>query len=270
MTLLFLITALLVIPAGFLIVIGDETNPLEDAKRIVKKNAKQSHDRTGLRLRLEELGRGTDKDYEEFRIKQYGYCASSSALSLIFFFVISHRILFALLVSFLIAAIMYVLIDRDLTKAVKRRRENIEAEFPAVIEMLTLAIAAGETPTSAMLRIAQSAEGALAQEFQIVIAEVRSGSPLSETLDALGRRVKSVMIRRFVDALITATLRGAPLVEVLSRHAIEARGNQRNRVMGAAGKAEISMMIPVVFLILPISILFALWPSLTNLNMFAS
>ncbi|MEY4418907.1 MAG: hypothetical protein RIR15_229, partial [Actinomycetota bacterium] len=87
MTLLFLITALLVIPAGFLIVIGDETNPLEDAKRIVKKNAKQSHDRTGLRLRLEELGRGTDKDYEEFRIKQYGYCASSSALSLIFFFV---------------------------------------------------------------------------------------------------------------------------------------------------------------------------------------
>jgi tight adherence protein C len=29
-------------------------------------------------------------------------------------------------------------------------------------------------------------------------------------------------------------------------------------------------MIPVVFLILPISILFALWPSLTNLNLFAS
>ena len=56
----------------------------------------------------------------------------------------------------------------------------------------------------------------------------------------------------------------------LSRHAVEARGNQRNRVLSAAGKAEISMMIPVVFLILPISILFALWPSLTNLNMFAS
>jgi tight adherence protein C len=29
-------------------------------------------------------------------------------------------------------------------------------------------------------------------------------------------------------------------------------------------------MIPVVFLILPISILFALWPSLANLNLFAS
>jgi tight adherence protein C len=163
-----------------------------------------------------------------------------------------------------------VLLDRELTKSVKKRRELIEAEFPAIIEMLTLAIAAGETPMSAMLRIAESANGALAQEFGIVVAGVRSGSPLSDTLDAMGRRDKSVMIRRFVDALVTATLRGAPLVEVLSRHAVEARGNQRNRVMGAAGKAEISMMIPVVFLILPISILFALWPSLTNLNMFAS
>jgi tight adherence protein C len=28
-------------------------------------------------------------------------------------------------------------------------------------------------------------------------------------------------------------------------------------------------MIPVVFLILPISIVFALWPSLANLNLFA-
>jgi tight adherence protein C len=170
----------------------------------------------------------------------------------------------------LFAFLTYVVLDRELSKDIKKRRELIESEFPAIIEMLTLAIAAGETPMNALLRIAESAEGQLAKEFQIVVAGVRSGSPLNETLDAMGRRVKSVMIRRFVDALVTATLRGAPLVEVLSRHAVEARGNQRNRVMGAAGKAEISMMIPVVFLILPISILFALWPSLTNLNMFAS
>ena len=123
---------------------------------------------------------------------------------------------------------------------------------------------------AAILRIADSADGQLSKEFQIVITGVRSGQSINESLDALGRRVKSIMIRRFIDALVTATLRGAPLVEVLSRHAVEARANQRNRVMGAAGKAEISMMIPVVFLILPISILFALWPSLTNLNMFAS
>ncbi len=66
MTLLFLVTALLVIPAGFLIVIGDEINPLEEAKRVSKRSAMRSHDRTDLRARLDELGKGSDRDYEEF------------------------------------------------------------------------------------------------------------------------------------------------------------------------------------------------------------
>jgi tight adherence protein C len=270
MNTILLVTALLVIPAGFLIVVGDEIDAIEEAQRIVRKNAKKSDDRTQLKSRLEELGRGSEKEYVDFRIKQYGYCAATSALGFTIVLMLTQNPFLAGFSAALFAFLTYVVLDRELSKDIKKRRELIESEFPAIIEMLTLAIAAGETPMNALLRIAESAEGQLAKEFQIVVAGVRSGSPLNETLDAMGRRVKSVMIRRFVDALVTATLRGAPLVEVLSRHAVEARGNQRNRVMGAAGKAEISMMIPVVFLILPISILFALWPSLTNLNMFAS
>lgn len=266
----FLVTALLVIPAAILILLGDQVDPVEDAKRISRKNARASDDRTQLRLRLEELGRSSDRDYEDFRIGQYGYCAGSAAIGFAFFTAISASLFLCFVASMFFGAAIYLLIDRQLTQDVKKRRELIEAEFPAIVEMLTLAIAAGETPMSAMVRVAQSAHGVLSKEFAIVIAGVRSGAPLHEALDSMGRRVKSVMIRRFVDALVTATLRGAPLVEVLSRHAVEARGNQRNRVMGAAGKAEISMMIPVVFLILPISILFALWPSLANLNLFAS
>jgi tight adherence protein C len=265
-----LVTALLVIPAAALILVGDRLDPLSEAKSFSRKSARASTDTTKLRIRLEELGKGSANDYEDFRIKQYGYCAGSSALTLAFVTTVSGNLLLALAASVFAGTGIYLLIDRQLTQDVKKRRELIEAEFPAIVELLTLAIAAGETPLSAMLRIANSADGALAKEFQIVVADVRSGAPLHESLDAMGRRVKSVMIRRFVDALVTATLRGAPLVEVLSRHAVEARGNQRNRIMGAAGKAEISMMIPVVFLILPISILFALWPSLTNLNMFAA
>ena len=270
MSAIFLVTALLVFPAAFLIVIDEQIDSSKDFQRLVKVKAKGIKDRTYLRSRLEELGRNTEKEYVDFRIKQYGYCASGAALVFVLALFLSHALFIALISSLLFSFTVYFLIDRDLTKAVKQRRELIESEFPAVIELLTLAIAAGETPMAAILRVADSAEGQLSKEFQIVITGVGSGQPINEALDALGRRVKSIMIRRFIDALVTATLRGAPLVEVLSRHAVEARANQRNRVMGAAGKAEISMMIPVVFLILPISILFALWPSLTNLNMFAS
>jgi tight adherence protein C len=136
--------------------------------------------------------------------------------------------------------------------------------------MLTLSLSAGETPLSAITRISLRSSGLLAAEFGRVTESVRAGISFQESLDGLGRRVDSVAIRRFVDSLVTAMLRGAPLIEVLQRHAAEARQNQRNILMDKAGKAEVSMMIPVVFLILPISVLFALWPSLTHLNLFAS
>jgi tight adherence protein C len=120
-----------------------------------------------------------------------------------------------------------------------------------------------------MERIAITAKGSLSKEFLRVVNQVKSGKPFHLALDEMGRGLESLLIRRFIDSLIIATLRGAPLNEVLQRHAQEAREAQRNRVLGAAAKAEISMMIPVVFLILPISILFALWPSLANLNLIA-
>jgi len=46
----------------------------------------------------------------------------------------------------------------------------------------------------------------------------------------------------------------------------EVRQVQRTAISEKASKAELALMIPVVFLILPISILFALWPSYYSLG----
>jgi tight adherence protein C len=136
--------------------------------------------------------------------------------------------------------------------------------------MLTLAIAGGETPIGAFARIADRSDSYLSKEFAKVVQQVRNGRPFHESLDEMSRSLKSPSIRRFIDALVMALVRGAPIVEVLHRHVAEARINQRNLVMDKAGKAETTMMIPIVFLILPISVLFALWPSINQLSFFAS
>jgi tight adherence protein C len=102
------------------------------------------------------------------------------------------------------------------------------------------------------------------------VREVESGASFTTSLDELSRRLNSDSLRRFVDSLIISISRGTPLVETLTHSANESRNQERIRLLTAAGKSEISMMIPVVFLILPISILFALFPSLTNLNLFGS
>jgi tight adherence protein C len=247
-----------------LLVIGE--NPVKDAKKIAGK----TKDRSMIKSRIFELNRGSQNEYEEFRYLQFLY-TSISTLAVFALSSLAHKsFVTTSLFSMSIAAATYLCIDRTLTVAVKKQRSAIEAEFPAIIEMLTLAISAGESPLAAFKRIAENSHGYLSVRFRIVIARVHEGIPFHSALDLMGHDLNSPLVRKFIDSMVNAMVRGAPITEVLVRHAQEARDHQRNRVLAAAGKAEISMMIPVVFLILPISILFALWPSLTNLNLFAS
>jgi len=223
-----------------------------------------------VKARLRELDRNSASDYEEFRYLQILY----SGISILVIFglcILANRTFPATVIfSLVIGLATFFYSDRSLSTAVKRQRNAIEAEFPAIIEMLTLAISAGESPLNAFRRIAENSHGYLSKKFRQVISQVHQGRPFHLSLDAMGRDINSPLVRKFVDSLVNTMVRGAPITDVLIRHAQEARDNQRNRILAAAGKAEISMMIPVVFLILPISILFALWPSLTNLNLFAS
>ena len=73
-------------------------------------------------------------------------------------------------------------------------------------------------------------------------------------------------VRRFCDSLIVALERGTSLADVLARQIQEIRSQQHSKMLAAAGKAEVALLIPVVFLILPISVVFALWPSYLSLN----
>ena len=227
-------------------------------------------DKTQVRERLCEVGRSKFKSYGDFRYKQLLLASCCALFPFLALFLMLIPFISAIGLSLFLGASSYFAFDRYLSTLVKRHRERIESEFPAIIEMLTLAIAAGETPISAVSRIADRSDSFLAKEFKKVVQEVRSGKPFHESLDRMGRGLKSVTIRRFVDALVMAMVRGAPVVDVLHRHVAEARINQRNLVMDKAGKAETTMMIPIVFLILPISVLFALWPSINQLSFFAS
>ena len=232
--------------------------------------SERQEDKSGIRNRLAEIGKNDSKAYGEFRYSQLLVACSFGLLPLFAAFLLIINLVQALGLSVFTGIGSYFLYDNYLTSKVKKHRERIEAEFPALIEMLTLAIAAGSTPLNSFSRIVERSDSILSKEFAKVVNEVKAGSPFHEALDRLGRSLKSPAIRRFIDALVMAMDRGAPIVDVLHRHVAEARVNQRNLVMDKAGKAETTMMIPIVFLILPISVLFALWPSINQLSFFAS
>jgi tight adherence protein C len=224
--------------------------------------------RSAIESKLAQLGRTSSEDFENFRISQLTYISTGFALSTIIF-LSGHAQWFTYACSLAFIPIgVFAFTERNLTQRCIKRLREVEGEFPAVIEMLTLAVGAGESPASALKRISVRAEGQIASEFKRVIFEIEGGRSLVAALDDLSKRLASDSIRRFVDALAISIARGSSLVETLSHSANESRNQERVRLLTAAGKSEISMMIPVVFLILPVSILFALYPSLNNLNLF--
>ena len=245
-----------------------EQNYSNTRKQIVRIGERQS-DKSEIKLRLEEIGQNKEYSYGEFRYRQLLVASGTALIPFLALFLMLIDLFQAIGLSIFTGIGAYLLYDRHLSTQVQERRNRIESEFPAIVEMLTLAIAAGETPIGAFARIADRSDAFLAQEFSDVVRQVRTGRPFHEALDEMARSLKSPSIRRFIDALVMALVRGAPIVEVLHRHVAEARINQRNLVMDKAGKAETTMMIPIVFLILPISVLFALWPSINQLSFFA-
>lgn len=241
--------------------------------KLVKENAiKGASDRpdnSEIRDRLAEIGQRNSSAYGEFRYNQLLIAALAGLMPFFALLLMMINLVQAIGLSVFLGIGAYLMYDNHLSSLVKKRRESIESEFPAVLEMITLAIAAGETPVGAFARVVDRSDSLIASEFAKVVQQVRNGRPFHDALDDVSKALKSPAVRRFIDALVMALVRGAPIVEVLHRHVAEARINQRNLVMDKAGKAETTMMIPIVFLILPISVLFALWPSIHQLSFFA-
>lgn len=233
------------------------------------KFIKKVGDKTDVHIKLSELGYTDEQSYENFRFRQIILTIITFAIVLIAAIYFNFTLPKFIFLTLLAVIVIFIVTEWKLNQDIKKYRDSIESDFPAIVEALTLSLSAGESPLHSMQRISSRGHGALAAEFSRVISEVTEGIPFASALDFMGRRVKSIAVRRFVDSVVIALTRGAPLIEVLHSHAQEARDYQRNRLLSAASKAELSMMVPVVFLILPISILFALWPSLSNLNLFA-
>jgi tight adherence protein C len=89
----------------------------------------------------------------------------------------------------------------------------------------------------------------LADELQRVLAETRAGEPLVRALDALADRTGLLALSRFADGLAVALERGTPLADVLRAQAGDIREAIRRELIESGARREVSMMIPVVFLV---------------------
>ena len=222
-----------------------------------------------IRRRLDRAG--LDLTVRDFRVEQVMWglvgFAASAALTLLVAVQSPGRTVPLLVLCAVSFAAGVLLRENRLTAQVAERERRLMAQFPTVAELLALAVGAGEGPVAALDRVAVRCRGEMADEIGRVLAEIRTGTPVAAALDAWAARSGLPAVARFAEAMAVAVDRGTPLAAVLHAQAADAREAGRRLLIESGARREVLMMVPVVFLILPVTILFAFWPGVVGLNL---
>lgn len=226
-----------------------------------------------VRRRLEQLG--GNMTVEQFRAEQviWGSFGLATALGLALLQLlggVGTNPVAVLASAGVLTAVGVLGRDRWLTRQVAQREQRMLEEFPTVAELLALAVTAGEGPVGALERVNRISAGELSRELGRALAEARSGASLVQALDGIARRTSLTPLSRFVDGVAIAVERGTPLAEVLRAQAVDVREAGKRLLLESAGRREIGMMVPVVFLVLPITLLFALFPGFYGFSLVTS
>jgi tight adherence protein C len=222
-----------------------------------------------VRRRLDRLGSSLTAD--QFRVEQVQWglvgFAGVAGLGLLW----SLRSPVAPIPLLLLCGVAFLLgvlgRDWELSRALGNREERMLTEFPTIADLMALSVAAGEGPVAALERVVTSSRGELSAELGRVLGDVRTGTPIGLAMDRLAARSGVPIIARFAEGLAVALDRGTPLVDVLHAQAADVREAQRRTLIETGARKEVLMMVPVVFLIMPITIVFAFYPGWVGLNL---
>lgn len=156
--------------------------------------------------------------------------------------------------------------ESNLHRRATGRRAVLARQVLAVTQTMALSVSAGETAAEAIARAASLAPEPISRWLGDVDAEIRSGRSMEA---ALGDAADAMAVSDFsllADSLVAASMRGAPLATTLLEQVRDTRARQRAAALERAGRSDIAMLLPVVFLVLPAVVLVALFPGFVALS----
>jgi tight adherence protein C len=138
-----------------------------------------------------------------------------------------------------------------LQRAVKRRKSDIQRGLPDFLDMLATTVSAGLAFNSALTYAQEVAEGALAEEINAALSEVRLGRSRADALRSMAARVGQEQFTTFVTAVVQAERLGSNLGIVLRELAQDVRNQRMNRAEELANMMPTKMALPMALFMLP-------------------
>lgn len=133
--------------------------------------------------------------------------------------------------------------------------------------LLAVALDSGLSLVGALYETFSRANGLVAQKFHRLLASLELGGNLYDELATLRSQAGSSALANLVIKLQVSLQFGSPLSEQLMAFAKSLRQHIAQVQLTQASKRENLMLMPLVFLILPVTVLFAVFPALQYLNL---
>lgn len=146
------------------------------------------------------------------------------------------------------------------------RQRQIDSEIADFSAVLGLLLGNGLPVAVALGWLTPRSNGVLAKEFDILVQNLELGADPVRELEKLARSNHNQQLTELCEKLSLSMTRGAPVSDQLLAHSRAARAQIQRNLLKQAGANETKMLIPVIFLILPVTVLFAIFPSMSLLS----
>ncbi len=139
-----------------------------------------------------------------------------------------------------------------LNGAARRRKEDMSRSLPYAIDLITVAMQAGQDFGAAVrYLVTDGPPGPLRQEFAIMLRETELGKARTDSLKAMADRIQLDEFRALVTSVIQGSEMGASIAQTLKIQAEEIRRARHHKAERQAARAPSLMIIPIALFILP-------------------
>ncbi len=145
------------------------------------------------------------------------------------------------------------------------RQNSVLRALPTALDLITVCMEAGLSFDSGLAKVIEKTRGPLSEEFARVLHEMQIGKSRREALRDMADRLTLRDVSSFVSAIVQADQMGMSLGPVMRAQSDDVRERRRQAAEEQAMKAPIKMLFPLIFCILPATILVVLGPGIVSM-----